>query len=97
MCSGGSTQVWPLTAERSRVGRSASILCPAPGSLAPFAGKLRRKSILFLEGFFIFSVWPGTAFRSVTTDRTHYSGTFAQKLLLPVTALLRGGSFPPSG
>ena len=44
-----------------------------------------------------FSVWPGTAVRSVTTERTHYSGTFAQKLLLPVTVLLHGGSFPPSG
>lgn len=63
MCSGGSTQVWPLTSERSR-GRQVSLHpLPSPGlsgAICLFAqelrhtGKLRRKSTLFLEIFVFF-------------------------------------------
>ena len=63
MCSGGSTQVWPLTSERSR-GRQVSLHpLPSPGlsgAICLFAqelrhtGKLRRKSTLFLEVFVFF-------------------------------------------
>ena len=63
MCSGGSTQVWPLTSERPR-GRQVSLHpLPSPGlsgAICLFAqelrhtGKLRRKSTLFLEVFAFF-------------------------------------------
>lgn len=89
MCPGGSTQVWPLTAEGSRVGRSASILCPAPGSLAPFAEKLRRKSILFLEGVFYFFclAWDCRQISDHGTDTLfwHFCSEVAASCNCPVT------------